>query len=298
MPCEWPAGRSSSTPEVTLPLQAILGEAADRLRRAGIAEPRRQALRIWAELNGSKPGESLLGLASSIEWSQAARFHLAIERRAAGEPVSHVTGWAGFRHLSLRSDARALIPRPETEGLVELLLQRVRSGMVADVGTGSGCIALSLATEGCFDLVVAVDRSSEALALARINDELVREGRAIELLRADLCGALRPGAFDALISNPPYLTVREYAALDRSVRDWEPAPALVSGPEGLEVTGRLLDEGRAALRAGGWLALEVDCSRAQMVAHRAGELGWQNVTVHMDLFGRERYLLAQRSDIR
>lgn len=283
-------------PEMTVPLQVMVDEAADRLRRAEIAEPRRQALRIWAELDGSEPGESLLHLESSVDGSKAARFHRAIERRAAGEPLAHVTGWAGFRHLSLRSDGRALIPRPETEGLVELLLQRVRSGAVADIGTGSGCIALSLATEGAFERIVAVDRSSDALALARLNADLVRQGRTIELLRADLCGALRPGAFDALISNPPYLTVAEYSALDRSVRDWEPEPALVSGPDGLEVVGRLLDEGRAVLRAGGWLALELDCSRAQMVADLAGELGWQNVTVHWDLFGRERYLLAQRSD--
>jgi release factor glutamine methyltransferase len=285
-------------PEVAVPLQPLLGEAVDRLRRAGIAEPRRQALRIWAELSGSKPGESLLHLEASVDSSKAARFHLAVERRAAGEPLSHVTGWTGFRHLTLRSDARALIPRPETEGLVELVLRRVRSGVVADIGTGSGCIALSLAAEGAFDHIVAVDRSSEALALARLNAELITGGRAIELVRADLCGALSPGAFDALISNPPYLTVGDYAALDRSVRDWEPALALVSGPDGVEVTRRLLDEGRAALRAGGWLALEVDCSRAQMVAQLAGELGWQNVTVHMDLFGRERYLLAQRSKTR
>jgi release factor glutamine methyltransferase len=285
-------------PELAVPLQTILVEGAGRLRRAGIAEPRRQALRIWAELSGSRPGESLLQADASVDPSDATRFHRAIERRAAGEPLAHVTGWTGFRHLSLRSDARALIPRPETEGLVELLLQRVRSGLVADLGTGSGCIALSLATEGAFDRIVAVDRSREALALARLNAQLVRAEAGIELVRGDLCAALRPGAFDALISNPPYLTVAEYAGLDRSVRDWEPALALVSGPGGLEATARLLDQGRAALQIGGWLALEVDCSRASGAARLAGELGWQNVTVHMDLFGRERYLLAQRSDTR
>jgi release factor glutamine methyltransferase len=88
----------------------------------------------------------------------------------------------------------------------------------------------------------------------------------------------------------------EYASLEGSVRDWEPALALVSGADGLETTTRLLDHGRAMLRPGGWLALEVDCSRAEAAARRAAELGWDAVTVHMDLFGRERYLLAQRSD--
>jgi release factor glutamine methyltransferase len=283
-------------PDVALPLQTLLGDGAERLQRAGIPEPRRQALRIWAELSESKPGESLLRGDALVASSKAARFQHAIERRAEGEPLCHVTGWAGFRHLSLRSDARALIPRPETEGLVELLLQRVDSGVIADLGTGSGCIALSLATEGSFSHIVAVDRSSEALALARVNADLVGGGSRIELVRADLCAALRPGAFDALISNPPYLTVGEYAALDGSVRDWEPALALESGPDGMEATARLLDEGRDALRPGGWLALEVDSSRAFVAARLAGELGWQDVTVHMDLFGRERYLLARRSE--
>jgi release factor glutamine methyltransferase len=285
-------------PEVAVDRQIVLAEGADRLRRAGVPEPRRQALRIWTELSGSKPGEPQLWLEPRVDSLKAARFQHAIERRAGGEPLCHVTGWAGFRHLWLRSDARALIPRPETEGLVGLLLQRVRSGVVADVGTGSGCIALSLATEGAFVRIVGVDRSREALALARLNADLVGAGCAIELVRADLCAPLRPGAFDALISNPPYLTVGEYASLDRAVRDWEPALALESGADGMEATARLLDEGRAALRPEGWLALEVDCSRAPVAARLAGELGWQDVTVHMDLFGRERYLLARRSETR
>jgi release factor glutamine methyltransferase len=231
-----------------------------------------------------------------VEAEEAARFERAISRRLEGEPLPHVTGWAGFRHLSLKCDARALIPRPETEGLVDLLLQRTRSGLVADVGTGTGCIALSLATEGGFSRIVATDRSPDALALARLNRGVVGGGEAVEFVLADLCTPLGQGMFDALISNPPYLTAAEYASLDESVRDWEPELALRSGEDGLEATTRLLDEGRAVLRPGGWLALEVDCSRAGMTAHRASGLGWEDVTIHMDLFGRERYLLARRSE--
>jgi release factor glutamine methyltransferase len=104
--------------------------------------------------------------------------------------------------------------------------------------------------------------------------------------------------FDALISNPPYLTAAEHASLDRSVRDWEPAVALESGEDGLEATTRLLDQGRTVLKPGGWLALEVDCSRAGTAAHRAAGFGWEDVSTHMDLFGRERYLLARRSETR
>jgi release factor glutamine methyltransferase len=156
---------------------------------------------------------------------------------------------------------------------------------------------LSLATEGSFGRIVAIDRSPEALALARLNREVVGAGE-VEFVLADLCAPLCRGMLDALISNPPYLTAAEYASLDRSVRDWEPELALMSGEDGLEATARLLDQGRAVLRPGGWLALEVDCSRAGMAAHRAHGLGWEEVSIHMDLFGRERYLLARRSETR
>ena len=282
-------------PEVALSLQRLLEAGTERLRGGGLSDPRREALRLWSDLSGGGPAARP---EITVEPEDAARFEQALSRRLEGEPLPHVTGWSGFRHLSLRCDGRALIPRPETEGLVDLLLQRVSSGLIADVGTGSGCIALSLATEGGFSRIVAIDRSPDALALARVNRESMDGAEAVEFVLADLCAPLCQGIFDALISNPPYLSAAEYASLDGSVRDWEPALALMSGEDGLEATTRLLDEGRAVLRSGGWLALEVDCSRAQVTASRACELGWEGVTIHMDLFGRERYLLARRSETR
>jgi release factor glutamine methyltransferase len=284
-------------PELATPLQVLLADGTHQLRRAGIPEPRRQVLRLWSELNRADPAQAVLHGDLPVEHASATRFQKAVERRAAGEPLAHVTGWIGFRQLSLRSDHRALIPRPETEGLVELLLQRVSSGVLADLGTGSGCIALSLAHEGSFTQVVAVDQSASALELARSNRRLLGAGE-VSLIQGDLGAPLRDEAFDALISNPPYLTEQEYWLLEGSVRDWEPSLALVSGADGLEVTTRLLTEGGRPLRPGGWLAVEVDCSRAQLAAERAGALGWQEVSIHMDLFGRERYLLARRSDTR
>jgi release factor glutamine methyltransferase len=281
-------------PETAVTLGLVLDDAAECLRRANLAEPRREALRIWNDLTRSSAAESLLGRDLEVEPSAVARYQRSIRRRSAGEPAPHVSGWVGFRHLTLQSDARALIPRPETEGLVDLLLDRVRYGRVADIGTGSGCIALSLALEANFEQVLAIDCSSEALALAHLNRQQLELG--VELLRGDLCSPLRPQSIDALISNPPYLTVGEFADLDASVRDWEPALALVGGESGLETTERLLDQGRSVLRAGGWLAIEVDCSRAGSAAHRALELGWEDVAVHADLFGRERYVLARRSN--
>jgi release factor glutamine methyltransferase len=285
-------------PDIAISLGPLLADSAERLRRAGVPEPRRQVCRLWAELGGIDAVEAWARPDGTLEPTTAQCFQQAVERRIQGEPLPHITGWAGFRHLSLHCDRRALIPRPETEGLVDLLLQRVRSGLVADIGTGGGCIALSLAIEGTFAHVIGVDRSSEALSLARMNRELVGSGTPVSLVHADFCAPLREEGLDALISNPPYLTAAEHASLDDSVRLWEPALALVSGADGMDAISHLLGEGWSALRPGGWLALEIDCARARSVAQRAREVGWAEVAVHMDLFGRERYLLAQRSETR
>jgi release factor glutamine methyltransferase len=281
-------------PELFAIRRELLADATRSLRDAGLAEPRREAVRLWSWLERVPAAAVLPDDGALISPERSAEFLAAVARRAAGEPLAHVTGWAGFRHLTLRSDQRALIPRPETEGLVDLLLPRTRTGRVADVGTGSGCIALSLALEGTFDQVLGIDLSAEALALARENR---RETRAhVALIGGDLTNSLAAASLDALVSNPPYLTAAEYGALDPSVREWEPELALSGGSDGLEAIERLLVEGRRVLRPGSWLALEVDESRAGQCAARAGALGYTEVAIHTDLFGRERFLLARRSD--
>ena len=280
-------------PELAVTVRELVGGGAALLAASGVPAARHEALALWAAVEGGSPGAGVLDGDRQAGGGVEA-FQAAVRRRASGEPLAHVIGRAGFRHLDLVSDHRALIPRPETEGLVDLLLGVVCTGRLADIGTGSGCLALSLATEGGFSEVVATDISSAALSLARENRD--RTGAPVLLVQGDLCDPLRFGAFDALVSNPPYLTMDEYAAVDPSVRAWEPREALVGGADGLGSIARLLDEGRAALRAGGWVAVEVDCSRAAECAGLAGALGWTDVAVHADLFGRERYLLARRSD--
>jgi len=267
--------------------------AAARLHLAGISEPAREARLLWSAASGTDLARFQL---SELALDDATVVTLGelLDRRLSGEPIAHVTGLAGFRRLLLRSDRRALIPRPETEGLVELLLSRVTTGRVADLGTGSGCIALSLADEGRFDQVVAVDRSRDALALAAENRN--RIGLAVHLVAGDWYQPLRGLRFDALMSNPPYLTDAEYAALEPAVRDYEPRDALASGADGLAATRLLLREGRSLLRDGGWLGLELDCRRADAAAGIARDAGYASITLHQDLFGRERFLFAQRSD--
>ena len=281
-------------PETIQPLRALLEDAVLRLQAGGIAEPRREARRLWADLQGHSRAEVLPLRDDPVDQSLRGRYEAAVLRLAAGEPIQYVTGIAGFRRLTLASDRRALIPRPETEGLVELVLARVSHGRIADIGTGSGCIALSLADEGGFDQVVGVDRSPEALALARENRD--RLSLPVEFVEGDLCEPLRGERWDALVSNPPYLTSGEYQGMDRSVRNWEPEGALSDGPDGLATTRRLVVQARDVVRTGGLLGLEVDCSRAPAVAGLATEAGWVDVSVYEDLFGRARYVLARRSE--
>jgi release factor glutamine methyltransferase len=280
-------------PDTLVRLGDLLREARGVLHDAGVGEAARECRFLW-ESAGGAGADRYQDPASAVAGSLARRFAVLVERRRLGEPLAHVTGLAGFRRLGLASDRRALIPRPETEGLVDLLLRRVRTGIAADLGTGSGCLALSLADEGAFHRVVAVDRSREALALAAENSR--RTALDVSLVAGDWLRPLAGTALDAIISNPPYLTQAEYAELDPAVRAWEPALALVSGTDGLGATAELLRSAPAVLRPGGWIALELDCRRAEASAALAVETGWQSVLVEHDLFGRARYLLAQRSD--
>ena len=280
-------------PDLTVSRRSLLDDASAALMRAGVPAPRREALRLWAEIvPGAREG-LVLDPDAPVDPQQQRALGAFVRRRSEGEPFAYVVGRTGFRRLLLRCDRRALIPRPETEGLVDLLLAKVRSGRVADVGTGTGCLALSLATEGAFEQVIATDVSPEAIALADENRRDV--GAPVRLVPADLCAPLADGSLDALVSNPPYLTTAEYAVLDPAVRRWEPGMALESGADGMTTTRRLLAEGRRVIKPGGWIALEVDCTRAMMAAACAREVGWTDVVVETDLFGRERYLLARRS---
>jgi release factor glutamine methyltransferase len=273
----------------------LVNEAGRMLDAARVPEPRREAMRLWADLVESTPGEAVLARRAPVSQEQIGAFLGAVERRAAGEPLAYVSGRAGFRELTLDVDRRVLIPRPETEGLVDLVLARAAGGTAADVCTGSGCIALSLRSEGPYRQVLALDLSADALAVAARNAR--RLGIDIRPVQGDLVAPLATASLDVLVANPPYIARAEYAALDPSVRDWEPALALESGADGLDATRRLLDEGRRVVRPGGLIALELDASRAPVAGALAGFHGWQNITLHPDLFGRERYLLAQRSDI-
>jgi release factor glutamine methyltransferase len=270
----------------------LLDAAADRLRAAGIVKPRREANRLWAWQNRITPGQAVLDRLRQAEAPRREAFEAAVSRRVAGEPLAYVLGSAGFRTLELTVDHRALIPRPETERLVDHAIRLVRTGRALDVCTGSGCLALALAAEGGFSQVIGSDVSSDAVALAAFNTRASR--LPVALVQSDLGAAFRGERFDLVVSNPPYLTEAEYQALDASVKAWEPREALVSGPDGLVATRRLLEQAPGLLAPGGWLVMELDFSRGDLTAGLARSAGLVDVNVLNDLFGRARYLVARR----
>jgi release factor glutamine methyltransferase len=226
----------------------------------------------------------------------------AADLRLRGAPLAYAVGRATFRHLTLEVDQRVLIPRPETEQLVEIVLEETAAtpgGVAIDVGTGSGSIALSLGAEGQFSRIYGTDVSLDALAVARRNADLCRpQLRApVEFLHGSLLGPLADVRARVVVSNPPYIALGEAAALPSSVRDWEPAVALFSGSDGLRATARLVREAADLLVPGGLFAIEVDVRRASLAAEMVSrERRFHAIRVELDLTGRERFVLARRQE--
>ena len=281
--------------DVVLSVQDELAAAAAQLRTGGITASRREALLLWSGLDGSAPGDVLIRDSLTGRGALVARFREAVARRIAGEPIQYVVGVTGFRRLVLGTDRRALIPRPETEGIVDLALRLAPSGRALDLGTGTGCLALALADEGAWRDVTAIDASEDALSLARENGE--RSGLEVRWLLGDWAAPVRSERFDVIVCNPPYIATGELAGLDRSVTDWEPMLALDGGPDGLDVPRRVLVEAREVAAPGAALVMELDASRAADTADLARALGWTDITVHDDLFGRPRYLAARQETV-
>jgi release factor glutamine methyltransferase len=279
---------------------SLVAEAAARFAAAGFGEPERGAWRLWGAVAGVAAGQAWLDAGCAAPADLVARFERAVAARLSGMPFAYAAGTAAFRTLELAVDRRVLIPRPETEGLVERVLARARErgrwGVAADIGTGSGCIALSLAVEGRFSRIIATDLSADALEVARENAARVQARTPVEFRRGDLVSPLHGEAVDVLVSNPPYVSAAEWDQLEPGVRGWEPRAALVGGDDGLRHTEALLRAGRASVAPGGLIVIEIDSRRAAAAQAMARALGWEDARPEEDLFGRLRYLLATRED--
>jgi release factor glutamine methyltransferase len=226
---------------------------------------------------------------------ELSRFETVVGARATGQPVQHILGVQEFYGLEFEVSPAVLIPRPETEHLVEAVLNRVEHGQllqIADVGTGSGAIAIALATQLPQARVWASDMSPEALAVAARNAERHGVSRRIEFARADLLAGCLAGAIDVVASNPPYIAEDERGTLAIEVREFEPAAALFAGATGYEVYERLLPQAQNSLKPGGLLALEMGFGQSKRMREMLRE--WSSVEVLPDLAGVPRVALARK----
>jgi release factor glutamine methyltransferase len=288
----------------------LLETASGFLREKGSESPRLDAELLLAETLGVDRIRLYTQYDQPLAAAEVARYRALIARRAAHEPVAYILGRAHFRRLSLEVATDVLIPRPETEELAEaalrLLIRRpvwedprasgVATGgpgrpLVADVGTGSGAIALSLAREAGVR-VLATDTSSEALAVAARNAAALGLEDRVELVVADLLSPVPDGSLHLVVSNPPYVTSGELAGLAPDIRLFEPAAALDAGPDGLDVIRRLLPEAARALRPGGSVLVEVGDKQAAAVEALARQCGFALVAIRRDLCGKERIVEA------
>lgn len=295
-------------------IRIALVQAAGRLTVAGVSAAEREAAWLLAHLLGCSVGEMRLRAEKELTAAQQAEFDQLVRRRESREPLQYILGTEEFMGLRFQVTPAVLIPRSDTETLVQEALRRLGGGLsqggglspdpgrshpsrrlrVADIGTGSGAIAVAVATLLAGAQVVATDLSADALAVAHSNALANGVAGRIQFRQGDLLqplGAEELGGFDAILSNPPYVGEGEIAHLMPEVRDWEPRLALTPGPDGLSLYRRLLD-GLPLLSPGGFLGVEVGAGQAAAVAQLFQAAGCR-VTVHRDPAGIERAVFAQ-----
>ena len=267
---------------------SALAAASARLAEAGIESARLEAELLLARACDDCARALLYAeLDREMTEEQVDAFEANLVRRVRREPLAYVLGEWGFRRLTLRTDRRALIPRPETEIVVERALEHIRDRSepdVLDVGTGTGAIALAIADEHEGARVTAIDVSPDALALARENLDLAGINGRVRLVEHDLTSGLGEAQFDLVVSNPPYVEPEELETLQPEVRDWEPHLALVAHGA-TEAVARAATE---ALRPGGWLVLESAAGAAERIRDALETLGYDEVAITPDLAGRDR----------
>jgi release factor glutamine methyltransferase len=271
--------------------EALAG-AVVRLEAAGVDSPEVDAEWLLAHVLGCSRTGLQVDRDRALSDDERRSFAAFLERRARREPLAYVLGEWGFRGLTLTTDARALVPRPETEVVVErclTLLSGLARPRVLDVGVGSGAIALALAAEHPGADVLAVDSSEEALALAAENRDRAGVNGRVKLVHGDLVAGVG-GPFELVVSNPPYVDPEDWETLQPEIRLYEPRSAVV----GSEVAHTIARAAQPLLVPGGWLVLEAGDGQAAPLAEALRELGYDDVAITRDLAGRERVVEGRR----
>ncbi|MFQ3638589.1 MAG: peptide chain release factor N(5)-glutamine methyltransferase [Chloracidobacterium sp.] len=283
---------------MSVTLGELVKEGAQRLAAGQVPDPYRTAVHLVRETLEVDAAKLIAHPEHQVDEDVVALVRQAFARRAGGEPLQYITGRQSFYGRTFQVTSDVLIPRPETELLVEAVLDYTRGQVrtdwrVLDVGTGSGCLAVTLAAELPGAQVWAVDISPAALAVATANAQCQGVAERVAFVESDWLSALPTDTppFDIIVSNPPYIAEHEFTGLQREVRDHEPYVALIAGPSGTEAYERLLSELPPWLAPGGILACEVGFGQATQVGALAEIHGWQVQRVMNDLQGIPRALL-------
>jgi len=284
---------------MTETIAAAVDRGRARLAAVGIEAAGLEACLLFEHAAGFDRTALLARGREPAEPDAVRRYELLLAERARRVPLAYITGEREFWSLKLRVDSRVLVPRPETETLVEAALERIGPGArVADVGTGSGAIVIALARELGAGAFFATDRCSSAIAVARANAAEHGLAQRIEFLEGDLLAPLAalPELLDALVSNPPYIPTAQLGGLQPEVRDFEPRAALDGGEGGLDLIARLIAGAPPLLRGGGWLLLEIGAGQADAVRALLQRTGrYVDISTRRDLAGIERVVAARRA---
>lgn len=279
----------------------MINKTAPFFEKQDIESPRLNIELLLAHLLKKKRLELYLEFERELDEATLEKLRQMVKRRGAGEPLQYITGMTEFCGLEFMVDKRVLIPRPETELLVETVLERLKTLgdrkeplKLVDVGTGSGCIAVTLAKKLPAAEIFAVDASAEALEVARANALRHKVEKNVGFSQSDLLEALTDSfQADVIVSNPPYVAVGEWAKLSKEVRDFEPVRAFAAGEDGLEVIRRLVMNAKRVLSPSGFVALELGAGQHAAVEQLFVHDGYTVTKVVKDLQGHERVIVAQ-----
>lgn len=279
-------------------LLEILQKSEDFLSRAGLETAKIDAEWILSHALGIKRLQLFLQFERPLDEEELQRIRPLLKRRSQREPLQYILGTTAFHGIELRTDARALVPRPETEELVELVLGRLQEQGSAgkrliDLGTGTGAIALALAAARPEVELWATDVSEEALSLARENADRLGMQERIRFVRANWWDGLEGGTFDVVVSNPPYLTEQEWAEAQPEVRQFEPRQALVAAANGTSDLRVVLEGASKRLNPGGSILLETGLDQHEALRELANASGFSQTISYRDLTGRERFFEAR-----
>ncbi len=280
-------------------MSKVLTWATDDFRRRGLDSPRLDAELLLARVLEVDRLRLILDAHRALESRDLSRYRELIQRRRRAEPVAYILGEREFHGLPMRVDRRVLVPRPDTETLVEVALERTRArhlhGEAVDLCTGSGCVAIAVARRRPTWKMTGADVSPEAIAVARENAERLGAVWGVNFVVSDLDVALDESArFDLVTANPPYIPSADIAGLPADVKDHEPRLALDGGPDGLTIVRRVVEAARRRLRKGGTLALEVGHDQAERVAALVASAGFSDLARRRDYGGNERVVSGRR----